>query len=82
MVKCAYCSKPLRLIGCERVGGKSINNTTGKDWKDRKYHKKCWKHLKELQNAWLLNTDYEADYEGWRKMVDSFKNHYDLDKLL
>jgi hypothetical protein len=82
MVNCVYCKKPLKLIGCERVNGRSINNSDGKDWKERKYHKKCWKHLKDLQNAWLLNTDYEDDPEEYKKMAESFKKHYKLDKLL
>lgn len=45
-MKCLLCDKPLRLIGNERKNGKTINNTTGKDWGTRKYHKKCWREKK------------------------------------
>ena len=40
---CEHCGKALRLIGTERKNGKMINNTNGKDWNTRKYHKKCYK---------------------------------------
>jgi len=43
---CEHCGKALRLIGATRKNGKQINNGTGKDWKSRKYHKKCFKELK------------------------------------
>ena len=43
---CQYCNRPLRKIGIERRNGKPINNETGKDWENRKYHKGCWKKIK------------------------------------
>ena len=46
------CEKPLRLIGADRKNGKLVNNTTGKDWGTRKYHKKCWKE-KKLTDKYL-----------------------------
>jgi len=49
MANCEYCGKALRLIGFERKNGKIINNKNGKDWSGRKYHKKCYKIVKELE---------------------------------
>ena len=43
MPNCIYCNKPLRVIGSDRKNGKPINNNSGKDWKNRKFHKKCFK---------------------------------------
>ena len=51
MGNCEYCGKALRLIGFERKNGKIINNKNGKDWIGRKYHKKCYKIVKELEFA-------------------------------
>jgi Zn-finger protein len=82
MVDCIYCNKPLKLIGNERKGGKSINNSNGKDWSSRKYHKKCWKHIKDIQDAWLLGLDYEYSPEEYKKAVERFKTIYNLEKLL
>ena len=42
---CEYCGRHLRKIGTERKNGKPINNESGKDWKERKYHKGCWKKI-------------------------------------
>jgi len=33
----------------ERKNGKMINNSNGKDWKERKYHKKCYKKVCEWE---------------------------------
>lgn len=41
--KCEYCDKPLVSIGRERANGKRSHG----DWETRKYHKKCWKQMKD-----------------------------------
>lgn len=50
---CELCKKPKKLIGTGRKNGKALKNSTGKDWDDRPYHKKCWK--KELDWRNLVN---------------------------
>lgn len=57
-MKCVECDKTLRLIGNERKNGKSINNTNGKDWGTRKYHKKCWKLIKEREREEARVAEY------------------------
>ena len=58
------CNKPLRLIGNTRKNGKTINNTTGKDWVGRKFHKKCFKIKKEKELADLIyKTNLQASIE-------------------
>ena len=52
------CDKPLRLIGIDRKNGIPLNNATGKDWttnsnNPRKYHKKCWRIVKEERELYL-----------------------------
>lgn len=54
---CEYCGRHLRKIGIERRNGKHINNGTGKDWEGRKYHKGCWKKIKQQQlYEWARTT--------------------------
>ena len=36
---CEYCSKPLKVIGIQRVNG----SCDVVDWTNRKYHKSCYK---------------------------------------
>lgn len=59
------CNKPLRLIGNTRKNGKTINNTTGKDWTTRKFHKKCWKIKKDNELAELIyKTNLQASLDS------------------
>ena len=46
-MKCLKCGNTLVRIGSGRTGGRILNNHTGDDWGTRKYHKKCWKELRE-----------------------------------
>lgn len=39
---CLLCKKKLVPIGINRTNGKQTHT----DWKNRKYHKKCWKIMK------------------------------------
>ena len=50
MVNCLSCNKPLRSIGLNRKNGRLFvsGENNNEDWKNRKYHKKCWK---EKQNS-------------------------------
>ena len=41
-MNCKLCDKAIVAINNSRKNGK-----IGKDWDTRKYHKKCWKKLKE-----------------------------------
>lgn len=41
-MNCEYCGIRLVPIGSSRKNGK-----THKDWKEREYHKKCWKIVYE-----------------------------------
>ena len=43
---CCHCGKTLRLIGCERRNGKD-NNIIDSQWRKRRYHKKCYKLVRE-----------------------------------
>lgn len=45
MPDCEHCGKPLKLIGADRKSGKILNNSNGKDWSGRKFHKKCYKKV-------------------------------------
>jgi hypothetical protein len=56
MNNCEHCGKPLRLIGMDRKNGKTINNSNGKDWEERKYHKKCYKEVMKWK---MLKWDLE-----------------------
>tara|TARA_Y100000361_G_C10865452_1_gene191470 strand:- start:133 stop:342 length:210 start_codon:yes stop_codon:yes gene_type:complete len=44
---CIECGKPLRLIGRDRKNGKDFEGNNGKDWDNRKRHKKCYKTYRE-----------------------------------
>lgn len=41
--KCEYCGGTLVAIGRERANGKRSHD----DWETRRYHKKCWKEMKD-----------------------------------
>lgn len=51
---CQYCKKTLVSIGRARKGGKRTHN----DWNDRKYHKKCFIKIKEIQK---LDEKYSSE---------------------
>ncbi len=54
MTNCEYCNKPLKKIGTQRSNGKIFEGNHGKDWKERKYHKKCWKEIQEEKKFQLM----------------------------
>ena len=57
MGSCEKCGKRLPAIGTARKNGKEYASQTGfnADWDDRKYHKKCFKEIKERQyHLWQL----------------------------
>ena len=56
MPDCEHCGKPLRLIGLDRKSGKILNNSNGKDWSGRKYHKKCYKEKMKYEEIKLFYT--------------------------
>lgn len=45
MPNCVECGKPLRKIGAQRKNGIQFRSGANfnHDWKERKYHKKCYK---------------------------------------
>jgi hypothetical protein len=45
MKKCEYCKKTLVPIGTARKSGKATHS----DWDTRKYHKKCWITIREIE---------------------------------
>ena len=47
--KCVKCNRALTSIGLDRKNGKISLDKYNKDWDTRKYHKKCWRELKERQ---------------------------------
>ena len=76
MVECGCCGNHLKKIGRERKNGKDCF----KDWKTRKFCKKCYKKLKEEQNLILFNTFFKD--EEIKKYLERFKKKYNLEKLL
>lgn len=48
--KCLHCKASLRLIGRERLNGKD----SFKDWDSRRYHKACYKIIKENERFRLF----------------------------
>lgn len=86
MNKCLYCNKSLRLIGRTRRNGIAIGNHNGCDWTERKYHKKCWKELKEIQNTYIMGLNWArqngGDEETMKKKIKQFKEQWGLEKLL
>ena len=58
---CEYCGRHLRRIGIERKNGKSINNKSGKDWIDRKYHKGCYKKVQREEVYEWARTSREKE---------------------
>ena len=49
MTDCEHCGRPLKKIGYDRSNGRLYTGNGGKDWKNRKYHKKCYKEVKERE---------------------------------
>eukprot|EP01048_Picozoa_sp_COSAG05_P008754 COSAG05_NODE_684_length_7947_cov_117.612603_7_plen_74_part_00 len=48
--KCQHCGGTLRVIGRQRKNGKpSYTGHSFDDWSQRKYHKKCYREVKELE---------------------------------
>jgi hypothetical protein len=54
MTDCEYCGKPLKKIGFDRANGRLYSGNYGRDWSSRKYHKKCYKLVKEQENIELM----------------------------
>ena len=77
-MNCKLCDKAIVAINNSRKNGK-----IGKDWDTRKYHKKCWKKLKEEQDL-ILNLGRCCNWtdEVLFKRLAEFKEQYDLEKLL
>ena len=46
---CIECGGVLKSIGLERANGKITIGKYNNDWDKRKYHKKCFKIVKERQ---------------------------------
>lgn len=67
MPNCLKCHKPLRSIGKNRKNGKNFvsgaNNNM--DWKERQYHKKCWKE--EQDWIWLEMCMKEKEFDRIKK---------------
>jgi hypothetical protein len=59
MSNCLHCNKPLKKIGNNNLNDKQPYYLIGNDWNGRKYHKKCWKEIKEeeTRNIVLNNLD-------------------------
>lgn len=57
MRNCLKCNKPLRAIGRNRKNGIAFQSGANHnlDWKERQYHKKCWKE--------------HQDYIMWQFMI-------------
>lgn len=47
--KCVKCGRALPAIGLDRKNGRITEGKYNKDWASRKYHKKCYKEIKEHQ---------------------------------
>ena len=54
MPDCEYCGKPLKKIGYDRSNGRLYAGNGGKDWSNRKYHKKCYKEVKDRERKDLM----------------------------
>ena len=54
MTNCEYCNKPLKKIGNNRKNGKHFTANNGNDWNERKYHKKCYKEVKDREKILLM----------------------------
>jgi exopolysaccharide biosynthesis protein len=54
MTDCEYCGKPLKAIGMQRSNGKLFSANYSRDWSSRKYHKKCYKLIKEQENLQFI----------------------------
>jgi len=52
---CEYCYRPLRKIGNGSKNGKEFNANNGNDWVGRKYHKGCYKLIKEEETRNLID---------------------------
>lgn len=57
MPDCEYCGKPLKKIGFDRSNGRLYSGNNGKDWDGRKYHKKCYKEVKEREQVMRMLDD-------------------------
>ena len=58
---CMKCGKPLRKIGNQRKNGKSFLNHSNfsNDWKERQFHKKCYKEHQE--DIWYKYLESERE---------------------
>jgi hypothetical protein len=57
MTDCEYCGKPLKKIGFDRSNGKYYSGNGGNDWKTRKFHKKCYKQVKQEERIHDMLND-------------------------
>jgi hypothetical protein len=53
--KCLRCGRTLVSIGLDRANGGITP-----DWDDRKYHKKCYREMKEEEDLEMLKASYAA----------------------
>jgi len=65
MPNCKMCDKPLKPIGTARMNGKPHP-----DWATRKYHKSCWKELKEQDTG-----NYGSPFKGNSDFRDVIRNY-------
>lgn len=63
MSNCLYCNKPLKKIGLNRKNGLLFNNNKGYDWYNRKYHKCCYKIIKnnDHYNLFIEKSKYNIN---------------------
>tara|TARA_Y100000114_G_C11741580_1_gene319228 strand:- start:1321 stop:1509 length:189 start_codon:yes stop_codon:yes gene_type:complete len=57
MPDCEYCGKPLKKIGFDRSNGRLYSGNGGHDWSTRKFHKKCFKQVKEEERIQDMLND-------------------------
>ena len=86
MTECLYCNKRLIIIGIGRKNGIPVGNHNGQDWDNRKYHKKCFKELKDIQENYITSLNWAIENGGNQEILKSkikdFRKQYRLDKLL
>ena len=73
MPNCYKCKKPLMKIGRDRKNGIDFqsNANYNKDWKQRRYHKKCWKqHQDDIMWDFMIK---EKQLEILKKQIDNEK---------
>jgi len=70
---CTHCSKPLKLIGCERANGKEA--FIDSNWKNRKLHKKCYKEIfksNPFSRSLKLPSNLKCNEDGRLNQSDQY----------